>query len=186
MVSNLFSQLKNWYLKYKDQFASWFSQDRQEPTPPKQSLAELPPKLAEQFKHSIQNLSTALATQKAIQEKTFASIQQWQKQPDTTGNSLIILSSPVESIGRILSESLTELEAEIELPVRLLEWVERPTDIEKIVDKLVQQLGRGTITTTQQPREIVVISNLSWCFLRSVEGLEGIDYLKRNHFERSL
>ena len=50
-------------------------------------------------------------------------------------------------------------------------------ETQNIKTKLQQQLGRGLVTTSKQS-EVVVITNLSWCFLRCVDGLEGIDYLQ--------
>lgn len=180
-MSNLFNKIKDWYFKYHEQFASWFSTDKQTKIPPERSRLELPLQLAETLQTQIQNLATPQALQTAINEE-IATIQQWQEQPTLTTNSLIIIGTPVEPLDRIISESLTGLEQKTQLSVRLLEWIGRPSEPGTIADKLIRQLGIGTSVINHKPREIVVIPNLGWCFLRSVEGLESIDYLKETIF----
>ena len=90
----------------------------------------------------------------------------------------MILSSPVTTVSRILTESLQDWSLEKQITLRPLEWICRPQEVESIAIRLRQQLGRGTLTANTKEPEIVVIPNLSWCFLRSVDGLEGIDYLQ--------
>jgi hypothetical protein len=80
-------------------------------------------------------------------------------------------------VSRILTESLEDWQNQIDLPIRLLDWVARPTQPEEIREKIQHQLGRGLVHSRSRA-EIVIIPNLSWCFLRCVEGLEAIDYLR--------
>ena len=98
--------------------------------------------------------------------------------PLAADNSLVFLSSPVTTVSRTLTESLQNWASEREIPLRPLQWIGRPEKAESIKTKLQHQLGRGLVTTESKQPEVVIIPNLSWCFLRCVDGLEGIDYLQ--------
>ena len=53
----------------------------------------------------------------------------------------------------------------------------RPLAVESILPKLEHYL-ENQAKKAQESAEVIVIPNLSWCFLRSLEGLEGIEYLQ--------
>ncbi len=92
------------------------------------------------------------------------------------------------------------------LSVHLLDWVERPPEVKAIRDQIQDKLGlpqrmdepqlnealddspsstadaeaqqshpEDEATTAQH---LMIIPNLCWCFLRSAEGLDGLDYLQ--------
>ncbi|MGB7520886.1 MAG: hypothetical protein WA896_14755 [Spirulinaceae cyanobacterium] len=73
---------------------------------------------------------------------------------------------------------MKQLPEKQQIPYKFLPWNERPHDFRNIPEKLRSQLGRATLAAEEGFEEIVVIPNLSWCFLRGVEGLDGVDYLR--------
>ena len=171
-------QFQTWLLEKRHLVFSWFYSDQQETPEPEETLAELPPPLAEKLIKATQNLPSNPADQEAVRSTLDSAFKQWRSHPQTADNSLAVLSSPVASVARILSESIEDWGAEHHIRVRLLQWIARPSDPENIRMRLQKQLGRGLSTANPQQLEVVVIPNLSWCFLRCFEGLEGIEYLR--------
>jgi len=157
---------------------SRFSTDEQETQEPEKSLTELPPSVASKLVAAVDKLPSDNPDMEAIQSTLGEAFDKWRKNPEVADNSLVILSSPVTTVSRILTESLQDWASEREITLRPLQWIARPQEVENIKTKLQQQLGSGIVTTGSKEPEIVVIPNLSWCFLRSVDGLEGIDYLQ--------
>ena len=99
------------------------------------------------------------------------------------------------------SGSLKERLKEMPLTVKVLDWIERPPDVSEIKTKIKDKLGwqeddfgdagdSGYETRAEKDDEardnsarddaltMAVIPNLCWCFLRSADGLDGIDYLQ--------
>lgn len=157
---------------------SKFSIDQQQTQEPEKSLTELPSSLVSELVTLIDELPSDDPDLQAIHSILDQSFEKWCRNPQTADNSLVILSSPVTTVSRILTESLSYWALERKIPLRPLQLTARPEKIEDITAKLRQQLGRATAITASKQPEIVVIPNLSWCFLRCVEGLEGIDYLQ--------
>lgn len=173
----IFEQFKTWYLKNRDQFPSWFSSVQEETILPENPLTELPPEIRQRLLRLTQNLPSPPAELEAVQKRVNSALEQWQKQPSVAANSLVIFSTPVEPGASLLTKSIEIWASKHQTPIRSLQWLQRPTDQETIKTKLQTQLGKGLLDNYQQP-EIVVIPQLSRCFLRSVEGLEGIEYLR--------
>ena len=171
-------QFQTWLLEKRHLVFSWFYSDQKETPEPEETLAELPPALAEKLIKATQNLPSNPADQEAVRSTLDSAFKQWRSHPQTADNSLAVLSSPVASVARILTESIEDWGAEHHIRVRLLQWIARPSDPENIKMRLQKQLGRGLSTANPQQLEVVVIPNLSWCFLRCFEGLEGIEYLR--------
>ena len=171
-------QFQTWLLEKRHLVFSWFSSDQKETPEPEETLTELPPALAEKLIKATQNLPSNPADQEVVRSTLDSAFKQWRSHPQTADNSLAVLSSPVASVARILTESIEDWGAEHHIQVRLLQWIARPSDPEKIKMRLQKQLGRGLSTANPQQLEVVVIPNLSWCFLRCFEGLEGIEYLR--------
>lgn len=111
-----------------------------------------------------------------IQEAVSAAIKEWQADPDLVNNSLIILSSPVSAVTRILTDSMAHWVEQHDWSINLLDWIERPLSAEQLQPNMSATLRQSG--TDAQNKNVVVIPNLSWCFLRSAEGLDGIDYLR--------
>lgn len=176
---NLFRQLKNWYLQSRSLLETAFSRDRSGNAASARSQTELPPAIAQRTRETLQALPIPPALVKTVRDTLDDAIEQWLEQPVAGENSLTLLSSPIEPIARILSASLEDWQPKNDIPIRMLNWTERPTDPTTLQTKLVAQLGRGLPCGTNRPQEIVVIPNLSWCFLRCAEGLDGIEYLRK-------
>ena len=171
------SRFQTWLLDKRSFVFSWFSSDRQETPEPEETLADLPPPLAEKLTEATQNLPSNPGDQEAVQSALDSALERWQSHPHTADNSLVMLSSPAAAVSRILTESIENWGAERQIPVRLLQWVARPSDPETFKPRLQKQLGRGVLLPSKS-QEIIVISNLSWCFLRCIDGLDGVDYLR--------
>ncbi|MBV6624819.1 MAG: ArsR family transcriptional regulator [Rivularia sp. (in: Bacteria)] len=177
-MGTIFSRFQSWLDKNRNSLLSRFSTDERETQEPERSLTELPSSLASKLINAVDELPTDNPDLEAIQSTLDKAFEKWRKNPEVADNSLVILSSPVTTVSRILTESLQDWASEREIKLRPLQWIGRPQKVESIAIRLRQQLGRGTLTANSKEPEIVVIPNLSWCFLRSVDGLEGIDYLQ--------
>ncbi|MGB3760015.1 MAG: helix-turn-helix domain-containing protein [Rivularia sp. (in: cyanobacteria)] len=177
-MGTLFNRFETWLLDNRKTLMSRFSTDEQETPEPEKTLIELPSALASKLIAAVDELPTDNPDMEAIQSKLNEAFEKWRSNPQAADNSVVILSSPVTTVSRTLNESLKDWASEREIPLRPLQWIGRPEKAEDIVTKLRQQLGRGMLPTDSKQSEVVVISNLSWCFLRCVDGLEGIDYLQ--------
>ena len=177
-MGTLFDRFQGWFVENRKNLLSRFSTDEQETQEPEKSLIELPPHLASRLVAAVDELPTDNPDMEAIQSKLDEAVKKWRENPQAADNSLVVLSSPVTTVSRILVESLQDWASEREIALRPLEWIGRPPKAENIATRLRQQLGRGLSTTDSKQQEIIVISNLSWCFLRCVDGLDGIDYLQ--------
>lgn len=125
----------------------------------------------------------------AVESDLTEALGRWQREENVI-NSLVVLSSPVEPIELILKQTLAESKS-FELPrIKWLPWWVRPQDNTSICDRLQQAIALFQENASQdsdrpQERELVVIPNLSWCFLRCVDGLEGIERLQDLVFQDS-
>lgn len=177
-MGTIFNRFQTWLEENRNSLLSRFSTDEQEIQEPEKSLIELPPHFASKLVAAVDELPTDNPDMEAIQSKLDEAVEKWRKNPQAADNSLVVLSSPVTTVSRILVESLQDWASKREIALRPLQWISRPEKAENIATRLRQQLGRGLSTTDSKQQEIVVISNLSWCFLRCVDGLDGIDYLQ--------
>jgi hypothetical protein len=175
-MGTLFNRFQTWLVDNRKTLLSRFTTDEQETPEPEKSLIELPSSLASKLIAAVDELPTDNPDMEAIESTLNEAFEKWRSNPQVADNSVVILSSPVTTVSRILTESLQDWASEREIPLRPLQWIGRP-ETQNIKTKLQQQLGRGLVTTSKQS-EVVVITNLSWCFLRCVDGLEGIDYLQ--------
>jgi hypothetical protein len=175
-MGTLFNRFQTWLVDNRKTLLSRFTTDEQETPEPEKSLIELPSFLASKLIAAVDELPTDNPDMEAIESTLNEAFEKWRSNPQVADNSVVILSSPVTTVSRILTESLQDWASEREIPLRPLQWIGRP-ETQNIKTKLQQQLGRGLVTTSKQS-EVVVITNLSWCFLRCVDGLEGIDYLQ--------
>ena len=117
-------------------------------------------------------------------------IQAWQTNPDTVSNSLVVLSRPVEAITPILKEGLQDYLVDCDVDFFLSAY-RRSSDPLSITEHLKQELEPEEMPLAQKkiapvtqtdihehtPR-VVVIPNLEQCFLRCIQGWEGIEYFQ--------
>ncbi|BAY80688.1 hypothetical protein NIES267_01450 [Calothrix parasitica NIES-267] len=177
-MGTIFSRFQSWLAENPNSLLSRFSTDEQETQEPEKSLTDLPPSVSSKLVAAVDKLPSDNPDVEAIQSTLDKAFEKWLSNPKVADNSLVILSSPVTTVSRILTESLHDWALEREISLRPLQWISRPQEVEDIAKRLRQQLGRGMVAVDSKEPEIVVIPNLSWCFLRSVDGLEGIDYLQ--------
>ncbi|MEC4986685.1 MAG: hypothetical protein SAK42_21505 [Oscillatoria sp. PMC 1076.18] len=171
-------KIKEQLLATYSQLTSWISEDKREATPPEKSFTELPQQLQESLDNAIKDLPNHPTYLKAVQKALDSSFSNWYNDPANSHNSLAILSSPVEPISLILQNSLETWQNEQQIALKTLAWQNRPEKPENLQSKLLKQLGRGTLAQQENKLEIIIIPDLSYCFLRSVEGLDGIEYFR--------
>lgn len=169
---------------------AWFAKDAQIESATKDSLSELPDDIADELVAATDHLSAHPREQEVVVEALNEAIARWKDQPAVATNSMVVLGHPISSVSRILIDSLEHLDIRDEpLPLNLLKWVERPPEVHDLRAQIEQKLSKaedkrspdaarakGSAELTAE--NLAVIPNLCWCFLRSAEGLEGVDYLR--------
>ena len=172
---------RNWLADNRNFIFSRYTKDSEETQEPERSLIELPPEVRKKLVEDTESLSSNPADKKAIADALDEAFESWRADPNNSNNSIVILSSPVAAVSRILSETLEDWTKQKQIPMKLLPMKARPIAAETIKPKLEhylqQQQSENDDSQEQQP-EVIVIPNLSWCFLRSLEGLAGIEYLQ--------
>ncbi|MGK7897566.1 MAG: hypothetical protein AB4372_29100 [Xenococcus sp. (in: cyanobacteria)] len=187
ITAKILEQFRAWLRNDANFLFFWHAQDAQDTKEVERSLLELPTKIRKNLVNAIENLPSNPADQEAIISSLDETFSRWHEAPDNTNNSIVILSSPVTAVLPILSETLSEWAESKQVSLRLLPLKNRPEAIQSIRSELENYLKPDpTISDfgTHQP-EIMVIPNLNWCFLRSLEGLEGIEYLQSLVYDSS-
>ena len=180
-TARMLKRFSNWLHQQRHFVFPWYSQDAEKPQAPERSLVKLPPKIRKKLVAAIDNLPDNTTEIDAIVSKVEESFNYWRNNRDYVNNCLVILSSPVTAVSRILSAALEEWTQEQSVKLRLLPLDKRPTEIATIKSKLEHYLQPNPPQPNQsevQPAELIVIPNLSWYFLRSLEGLAAIEYLQ--------
>ena len=165
-----------------EQFLAWFSTERAkikaqaadiEAKLTKQNLSPLPAKTTAHLLSKIDELPSHPAHIKAVQSKLQEALTQWKSDPDAP-NSLVVLTSPIEDIEAILKETI---EAQKE---KIPEVKSLPNEARSLRCSAPKTTLKGKLELSRpsQFQVLVVIPDLSWCFLRCAEGLEGIEYLQ--------
>lgn len=175
----MFDQFKEWLANNRRFLFSRYTKDSRETQEPERTLIELPSKIRQRLVDLVESLPSNPEDQKAIAEQLEETFGRWQDNPDQS-NSLVVLSSPVTAVSRILAETLDNWIDKPDISIKLLPLEARPEFADSIKDKLKHYLEdkRNLEDSVSQHSEIMVLPNLSWCFLRSLEGLEGIEYLQ--------
>lgn len=176
-MAKAIEKFRNWLADRRNFLFSRHTKDAKETQEPERSLIALPPEIRQQLVDAVEKLPSNPADKKAIASAIDKSFELWQEDPNNADNSIVILSSPVASVSRILSETLEEWAKERQIALKLLPFTARPYAIETICSKLEHELDRRE-NEDKDSCEIIVIPNLSWCFLRTLEGLGGIEYLQ--------
>ena len=173
-------RFKKWLRDNRSFLFSRFTQDREETQEPERSLIELPEDIRNKLVDEVENLPSNPADKKVIISTLDESFDRWRANPNNNLNSVVILSSPVAAVSRILSETLEDWTKQKQITMKLLPLTARPLAVETIKSKLEHFLGskQSEADDSEEQLEVLVIPNLSWCFLRSLEGLKGIEYLQ--------
>ena len=180
VTAKMFKRFTSWLKNRRHFIFSWYTKDSQETQEPERSLAELPKEVREKLIDEVENLPINPADTEAILSILDEAFALWHEDPSNANNSVVILSSPVTPVSRILSETLPEWAKQKQVSIKLLPFTSRPEAIASTKSKLEHYIKRKSTPnySETQKLEVVVIPNLSWCFLRSLDGLEGIDYLR--------
>lgn len=176
----MLKQFGRWLENRRHFLFSWYTEDSEEAQEPELSLIALPSQVQDKLLHLIEQLPLCAADQDAVTEALDEAYSRWRANPQNTNNSIVILSSPVTAVFRILSETIEAWAQQKQVTLRLFPLAARPPAIISIKSKLEHYLVSKSSQGDSEAEEIeiVVIPNLSWCFLRSLEGLEGIEYLQ--------
>ena len=177
-MATVLQRFKTWIFESRSFIFSWYTQDRNQLQEPTESLAELPPPLRENLVVATNELADNPADTEAIRNSIDEAFERWRDRPQTAENSIVILTSPVMVVSRIIITILENWVESKQVSVNILPWNERPADANSIQPKLEQHLAKATRENIDKQPEVIVIPNLGWCFLRSMDGLDGIDYLQ--------
>lgn len=153
-------------------------------------LVDTPPGVLNSLQEQVVKLSTPEPYQDTIRTTLTQALQEWQANPEFENNSLVVLGRPVEEIGPILKASLQADFPDCEVRF-FLGGYQRPADPLTVPQHLQRQLEPEdnvpaedlTTPVTQTDLDnhvptIMVVSSLEQCFLRSIQGWDGIEYLQ--------
>lgn len=178
-IAKMLQQFQKWLASRRHFIFSWYTKDSEETQEPERSLLELPGELRAKLVDKVENLPSNPADIEAICSNLDQAYERWREDPKNASNSVVILSSPITTVSKILSETLEKWTRQKQIPLNLLPFTARPLDITSIKSKLEKYLAKKSEDKeSEEQLEIVLIPNLGWCFLRSLEGLEGIEYLQ--------
>lgn len=153
-------------------------------------LADVPPGILNHLRTAANQLPTPQPYRDAIVEALNQALQEWQTNPDIENNNLVVLGRPVEDIVPILKASLKDSFPDSEVRF-CLGGYQRPADPLSITQHLKRELEPKVdddqeaiatpVTQTdleEQELTIMVVPSLEQCFLRCIQGWEGIEYLQ--------
>ena len=124
-MGTLFNRFQTWLVDNRKTLLSRFTTDEQETPEPEKSLIELPSSLASKLIAAVDELPTDNPDMEAIESTLNEAFEKWRSNPQVADNSVVILSSPVTTVSRILTESLQDWASEREIPLRPLQWIGR-------------------------------------------------------------
>ena len=139
----------------------------------KQNLSQLSRETRAHLNNQIDALPPHPSHIGAVRSKLEEALTQWRSDRNAP-NNLVVLTSPVEPIEAILKAILAEQAKTIPQVTSLTRPVRSPNELSSKT-KLSEKLK---LSQPSQFQVLVAIPNLSWCFLRCVEGLEEIEYLQ--------
>ena len=141
------------------------------------SLESLPSDLFQTIEKDLNALPNHPEDWRCLQSAIEQAIGQWQADPLAHENGIAVISNPTDTVARLLCSNLLA-ELDINIKTQVLQWTERPA-VEKISQRLSQAFAREKCSSGSQSKpEIMVIPQLEKCFLRSIDGLDGIEYLR--------
>ena len=146
-MATVLQRFKTWIFESRSFIFSWYTQDRNQLQEPTESLAELPPPLRENLVVATNELADNPADTEAIRNSIDEAFERWRDRPQTAENSIVILTSPVMVVSRIIITILENWAESKQVSVNILPWNERPADANSIQPKLVQhvEIGRAHV-----------------------------------------
>lgn len=152
--------------------------------------ASLPAGITQALAQRLKSLPTPQPYKEAIQLATRQALQTWQANPETANNCLVILGWPVVANDLMLKDSLQNYLLDCDVRF-FLSGYQRPADPLEITGHLQRELSPDKDTDRAEPTAPVtqtelhealprvnVIPSLERCFLRCIQGWEGIEYLQ--------
>jgi len=190
-MANPLKKFGQWLVEKRPFRVDWFAKDPQQSLAPEGALFNMPASMSDQLVDAANNLPIPPKEKKVVIDALQTALDDWRSRPHASANSLVIMSDPVTSVSRILTSSLADLREKSEkasLDVNILEWVERPAKVNTIERQIKSNLNLPEEDSTPSDhshkdddgsqRKLMLIPNLCWCFLRSADGLDGLDYLQ--------
>ncbi|MEA5462567.1 hypothetical protein [Leptothoe sp. PORK10 BA2] len=156
---------------------------------PTEDLVNVLPGILNSLGEPVKKLSPPVPYQVTIQEALAKALQDWQANPEFENNSLVVLGRPVEDLGPIIKASLHEGLPDCDVHF-FLGGYQRPSDPLTVREHLKHELDPGAqapsamappVTQTEldnQVPTVMVVSSLEQCFLRCIQGWEGIEHLQ--------
>ncbi|MEM8781000.1 MAG: MarR family transcriptional regulator, partial [Cyanobacteria bacterium P01_G01_bin.49] len=142
----------------------------------------LPQKTLKHLRQKIKALPSSAIYQATVEAKLTKALAKWQAE-DNVPNTLVVLGNPVEPIELILQQTLTTWQGSNQMMVKSLTWSARPHDYTSISTQLQEVINLSQNNPEQKSPLLFIIPNISWCFLRCVDGLDTIDYLQHSVFQ---
>lgn len=152
----------------------WFSHSQTKE--PDQDLIPLPNLHKTKVKKQLQRLSSPSIYQNTISETIALAVENWQENPEAC-NSIVFLSNPVENIAKILQDSINNWSNHSVDIITILSEQSRLSNPLEITD-LIQQVTQPYACTDNPGQRVLVIPTLEQLFLRSIDGWDGIEYLR--------
>ncbi|WP_413164391.1 hypothetical protein ACL6C3_00695 [Capilliphycus salinus ALCB114379] len=176
-IENLIQKVKAWFPKAQAKIEAQAAE--LEARFNEQNYLSLSPEEVADYQNKIESLSLPEAYKNAIKTKLSEVLTPWEKNQNSA-NHLFIIFSPVEPTKAIFKQTLEEVNDEA-LPIKSLAWKTRPDDYETLKSQLQSEIESSENLAESQnhnnSQSLVIIPDLSLCFLRCVEGLDSVEYL---------
>lgn len=177
--------------KIQRYFQSWFSH-KQEPQSQLPELQELPPTIASQLLQQIQELPIPPTYHQEVEQAIASAVRDWQHSIDAP-NSIVILGSPVEPTFKVVRESVSQVQLDLEQAIEPLALAGRPDKIddfavrvrENLKTSLPEKRSLSDTETLKRRQTLITIPALERCFIRCINGWDGIEYLREQIVEDS-
>lgn len=166
----------------------WFSHSANSEATEK--FVNAPPGVLNSLGERLTKLSVPQPYETAIQTALVQALQGWQTNPEFENNSLVVLGQPIEDIGPILKASLHHAFPDCDVRF-FLGGYQRPSDpltisrhIKRELEPEDNEIPNEIATPVTQTEldshvpTVMVVSSLEQCFLRCIQGWEGIEYLQ--------
>ncbi len=140
-------------------------------------LTIVPPAIFNPLGSKAGKLPAPAPCQLEVKAAILQAITAWQANPEVAPNSLVVLNRPVEDVTAILKESLQTGFEDYHVQFCLKKY-QRPLDPLEIPQHIKRELEPDDAPTDIDLPTIVVIPRLDQCFLRCIQGWEGIEYLQ--------
>ncbi|MEM6450814.1 MAG: hypothetical protein AAF703_10920 [Cyanobacteria bacterium P01_D01_bin.105] len=143
-------------------------------------LERVPPRVFNQLAEKGRQLPAPEVCKATVQASLTEAIARWQANPDVENNSLVILSSPAEDLATIFKAVLHgENTAFEQCNIRfLMQGYQRPADPLEIKRHIRREIEKLPDDEPDTQPTLVVIPHLEQCFLRCIQGWEGVEYLQ--------